>query len=423
MKLTVRIKVHTDNYTHSALLETMRVFHRACQWISEYAFEHKIFNKRNLQKRLYYQVKARFCLPSQLVVRAFAKVGDAYRTSLTNLAKRQSKYDAPSGNYVEKRKRPELKVCTFRDTGATVYDDRLLTYGKTDTIRLRVMNKRLTFRVAYPKGFDRNTIAGEADLVLENNTFYLLQTIEVPATPPYEATLYRGVDLGMVHIAYDSEGVAYDDPGIERKRVQYEVRRAGLKQKKTKNSRRRLKKMGKKLSRFRKDVNHCIAKRLVQEAKALGLGLAMELLVDFFNPQKVRRKNRAARRSWAFYQLRFFVLYKALRDGVPVALVDAAFSSQECCVCHQIDEKNRPSQAKFQCRNPQCGHTDNADCNAAKVVKYRAEHSSDCQSVLLAEREKRRQQKEERWGVSPGSASLSASEATPPMRLLQAPNL
>jgi putative transposase len=409
MKLTVRIKLHTDTDSHSALKETMQVFNRACQWISDYAFEHKILSKHELQKRRYYQVKSRFCLPSQLIIRAFAKVGDAYRTSTTLLHKRQAKYDVLPEKIRAKRKRPELRVCKFRDTGATAFDDRLLNYGKNNSIRIRVMNKRLTLNVQYPPGFDRSTIKGEADLLLQNNVFYLMQTIEVETTPPYETTTYRGVDLGMVHIAYDSDGVAYDDPGIEKKRVQYETRRAGLKQKKTKNSRRRLAKMGRKLSLFKKDVNHCISKKLVLVAKALGLGLAMEYLVDFFDPAKVRRKYRAARQAWAFYQLRFFCIYKALREGVPLALVEAAFSSQECSECHCIDERNRTSQSIFKC--VLCGHTDNADFNAAKVVKFRAENPSTSQNALEAEREKRRQQKEEREGKPSTSPSLSASGA------------
>src|SRR6266853_969108 len=101
----------------------------------------------------------------------------------------------------------------------------------------------------------------------------------------------------------------------------------------------------------------------------------MEALVNFFSKTKVRRKNRAARHSWAFFQLRSFVEYKAQREGVPLRLIHPAYSSQECSVCHYIDKRNRPSQEKFQCRNfdPACGHSDNADFNSAKILKYRAE--------------------------------------------------
>src|SRR5260370_20369401 len=106
MQLTTRIKLYTDPDSRSALLETMRVFNLACQHISDYAFEHQVFHKHNLQDRLYTQIKGRFCLPSQLIVRAFAKVGDAYKTQKTQLLKRLQKYNSLSKEKQALRKAP-----------------------------------------------------------------------------------------------------------------------------------------------------------------------------------------------------------------------------------------------------------------------------------------------------------------------------
>ena len=201
MKLTAQIKVLTSEEDHAALVETMRVFNLACQFISEYAFEHLTFNNRSLREILYYEVRERFCLPSQLTDRAFAKVASAYRTSLANLEKRQAKFDALSKEKQAKRKRPELRVCRFRDKGAVVLDSRLLTYNTANTITLRALKSRLSLTVQFPRGVDRTTIRGEADLILQGHTFYLLQTVEIAELAPYATTKYIGVDLGMVHIA------------------------------------------------------------------------------------------------------------------------------------------------------------------------------------------------------------------------------
>jgi len=372
MKLTTRIKLHTDSDTHQSLVDTMRVFNRVCNFVSEYAFAHRVFHKRNLQHALYDEVKARFGLPSQLIVRAFAKVGESYKTQRSLLVKRVQKYEALSPQKRAKRKKPELRCCTFRDKGSVVYDSRLLTYRHDNTISIRTWNQRITLSCSYVPDLNKATLKGEADLVLEDNVFYLLQTLELEAPELTEVTDYLGVDLGMVHLATDSEGEHYDSPNIEARRAQYETQRSVLKKCKTKNARRRLKRMGKRLSRFRKDVNHRISKALVQKAKALGQGLAMEALVDFFDKTKVRRKNRAERHSWAFFQLRCFVAYKAEREGLPLVLVEAAYTSQECPVCHQIDRKNRTSQSGFLCRNPRCQHSGNADGIAAKNVRNRA---------------------------------------------------
>ncbi len=62
--------------------------------------------------------------------------------------------------------------------------------------------------------------------------------------------------------------------------------------------------------------------------------------------------------------------YKAARRNKLVLRVPAAYSSQECAECGHVDAANRPSQAEFRCTA--CGHRDNADHNAARVLKHRA---------------------------------------------------
>ena len=62
--------------------------------------------------------------------------------------------------------------------------------------------------------------------------------------------------------------------------------------------------------------------------------------------------------------------YKAARVNKLVMVVPAHYTSQECGECHSVHKDNRVTQALFAC--VACGHTDNADVNAARVVKYRA---------------------------------------------------
>jgi predicted transposase len=166
MKLTAQIKVVTTPEEHAALLETMVAFNLACQFISDYSFEHNVFNKDNLREVIYDIVRDKFCLSSQLAIRAFAKVQDAYQTSRIHLAKRQAKYDSLSKEKQAKRKRPQLRVCRFSVKGAVVYDSRLLTYNTEKTISIRTLKGRLkNLPVEFPKGLDRTTIQGQADLV------------------------------------------------------------------------------------------------------------------------------------------------------------------------------------------------------------------------------------------------------------------
>jgi putative transposase len=67
--------------------------------------------------------------------------------------------------------------------------------------------------------------------------------------------------------------------------------------------------------------------------------------------------------------LKQFISYKAARRNKLVLSVNPAYSSQECSECHFIHKDNRLTQSIFKCNS--CGQEDNADSNAAKVIKYR----------------------------------------------------
>ncbi|MBS3968247.1 MAG: hypothetical protein KGZ60_13400, partial [Truepera sp.] len=66
MLVTLKIKLLTDSEQHSKLLETMRVFNEACNFISLLAFKNRMFNKVRLQQECYYEVRSKFKLSAQL---------------------------------------------------------------------------------------------------------------------------------------------------------------------------------------------------------------------------------------------------------------------------------------------------------------------------------------------------------------------
>ncbi len=53
-----------------------------------------------------------------------------------------------------------------------------------------------------------------------------------------------------------------------------------------------------------------------------------------------------------------------------MAFVDPRYTSRQCAACGCIDKKNRTNQATFRCVS--CGHTANADSNAAINIRSRA---------------------------------------------------
>jgi IS605 OrfB family transposase len=121
--------------------------------------------------------------------------------------------------------------------------------------------------------------------------------------------------------------------------------------------------MGQREARFQQDVNHCISKQLVHKAAISRKAIALEDLSGIRERTTVRREHRYERHSWAFFQLRQYVSYKAAQSGVPVHLVDPRNTSRTCSVCGHCEKANRKSQESFLCQR--CGFAANADYNAA----------------------------------------------------------
>lgn len=180
------------------------------------------------------------------------------------------------------------------------------------------------------------------------------------------------MDLGIVNLATDSDGVAYSGLQVEQARQRYQRRRSALQSVGTKNAKRRLKAIGGKQRRFQHNTNHMIAKQLVAKAKGTRRALALEdlTLIRTRTEKTVRKSQRARHSNWSFRQLRMFINYKARMYGVPVVLVDPRHTSQACNRCGTVDKRNRLDQATFCCIG--CGHTALADHNAACNIRDRA---------------------------------------------------
>jgi putative transposase len=73
------------------------------------------------------------------------------------------------------------------------------------------------------------------------------------------------------------------------------------------------------------------------------------------------------RSAWG--RVKAFSTYKALRAGKLCLHVPAHHTSQDCAACGHRHPDNRATQALFLCQR--CGHQDNADHNAARIIAQR----------------------------------------------------
>jgi IS605 OrfB family transposase len=225
-------------------------------------------------------------------------------------------------------------------------------------------------------------VRGQCDLVLrDDGQWFLLCTVDLPDEPLHEISDFIGVDLGVENIAVTDQGKVFSNEAVEKVRQTQARNRArqGRAQKKARKRGKRcrriheaMKRTRGKESRFRRDVNHVTSKRLVDLAKGTLSGIALEDLngIRGRTEKRLRKRQRARHASWAFFQLRNFIEYKARRAGIPTVLVDPAYTSQACSECGHCKKSNRRSQSEFCCRS--CGFTLHADINAARNIRARA---------------------------------------------------
>ncbi len=325
-----------------ALLETMHAFNAAANFVAEYAFSEKSANKFDLQKWTYGELRTTYKLPAQLAIRAISKASEAY-------------------------KRDKSIKPTFRPEGAIVYDPRVMAFKGLSTVSLTTLSGRVLvpFLVGGYQQSRMDRIKGQADLLYRNGTFYLAVTLEAPTPEPQETADTLGIDLGICNLATDSTGETFSGQAVEKHRKRHHALRQRLQKRGTKSAKRHLKKLSGQEARFKKDTNHVISKRIVHKAKANGQAIAIEDLrhIRRRTERTVKRSQSSRHSSWSFGQLRMFLSYKAALAGVPLHTVDPRYTSRTCAVCGHCAKENRKSQAAFCCVN--CGHTDNADRNAA----------------------------------------------------------
>ncbi len=348
MLQTLMVKLNPSKKQYQMLLDTMRRFNEACNVIAGVAFEMRKANKVEIHKAVYYDIRERFCLSSQLTVRAISKVAEAYKR--------------------DKSIKPE-----FRLDGAIVYDQRILTWKGLEAVSLITLEGRqlIPVRIGDYQKTRMDRVRGQADLILVKGIFYLCAVVEAPEASPYDPVDVIGVDLCVKNLAVDSDGEVHSSQQIRDTRKRSDKLLGRLQSCGTKSAKRHLKKLSGRMARFAKDSNHRISKTLITKAKDTYSLISLEDLKGIRERATVRKSQRRDHESWSFAQLREFVTYKAVIAGVPLVFVDPAYTSQECPICHYVSRSNRRTRDEFCCTC--CGFSGPADNVAALNIRARVE--------------------------------------------------
>lgn len=200
-----------------------------------------------------------------------------------------------------------------------------------------------------------------------------------------------GIDRGVVHTLATSDGMFLDIPkedrytrkkylSLERKLARQDrinMARGGRNAKFASRRRRatldNMQRIRKNLSNKRESWIHQTSAMLVKNYDKIVMeDLKVQNMTRRAKLKNVRAKSGLNRsilvNSWGM--MGEAISYKANLAGVEFLKVDPAFTSQTCSECGTVDKKSRENQATFSCTS--CGHTENADINAAKNILAKA---------------------------------------------------
>lgn len=340
MQLAHSIRLIPSPADRLAILATVRNFNIACNWASQQAFESKTWRRFDLHHLVYFAIRKEFRFNADQAKSVIAKVAQAYK-----LASHRN------------------RVAAFKPLGAVPVVRH--SFKRDCTVRF------YGFRIPFAAPADL-ALSGKiaAKLVIKGHKILLHQPVEVAEPCARASDDGIGVDLGIVNIAYDSDGKSYSGNQLNGLRYRHTRLRSKLQKKGTKSSKRLLKKRRYKESRFAQHQNHIISKNLVAEAYSSERGIALEDLKHIRARIKASKPQRSRLGSWGFNQLRGFIEYKAKQKGVEIRFVDPRNTSRTCPQCGCIDKRNRPTQSRFKC--VRCAFVGVADFIAAETIRRAA---------------------------------------------------
>lgn len=349
VSIAAKVKLYPTKEQADILLQTMHAYSDACNFVSAYIFEKRELSKDKLNKALYRDIRDKFNLGAQMAQSVLRTVIAKYKTIMTN----EEEWIQPDFRH------PQCDLVWNRDYSLCKNNFSVNTLKG----RIKVPFETKGMEASFNKDVWK---FGTAKVVYKRGKWYLHIAVTNSDADVEDKDLVNvvGVDSGINFIA-----TAYGDDGktkffsgkkIKHKRAQYAKTRKSLQKRGTASSRRRLKKIGDREHRWMQDVNHCVSKALVTYYPK-GTLFALEDLSGIRNvTEKVRLKNRYVTVSWAFYDLRQKVEYKAKLRKSKMIAVDPAYTSQRCPICGHTERSNRNKKKHlFTCKK--CGYRSNDD--------------------------------------------------------------
>jgi IS605 OrfB family transposase len=348
---TIKLRLDTTEEHEGVLFRTMDLYNGAFDVSAQWGFRNQNCNKIDNHKATYQTVRRLFPeLQSYLV--------EGARDLACEALKQLQCKKLP--------KRGELASIRYHRKAAGVY--LRSGYAKLSTIDGRL---KVPFHLAEYHEKYMDWVVRSSNLTYDRGlrAFFLCVVMESTSLPPTATGPVLGIDRGVTNIAVTSANQFFSAKMINGIRGKYAYLQGQLQSKGTRSAKRKLRKMSGRERRFKADVNHCIAKEIVESPYAT---FTLEDLKGI-NQKKMRkrrgsewmRKLNGNLASWNYNQLERFIRYKAEEVGKSMVIVPGRNTSITCSRCGYRAKKNR-HRHEFHCAK--CGFQLHADLNAARNI-------------------------------------------------------
>ena len=347
--LTLKLPIETDrlDVLYATAEQSCNSYNRVCK----VGWEMQRLNGVELHKMTYTHERSITKLPSQLICAARVKATESIKSAKTRL------------------KQGRKSVCPHSTTPIIRYDARSASINlDAGTATLASIEGRVACRLVVPTFYQQRIEwkICSSDLIFKNKRAFLYVVVEKLYKEFQPTDQVLGVDLGVNRPAVTSDAIFFGKRQWKKIEHRYFTLRRALQAKGTKSAKRHLKKIGRKVNRFRIDCDHVLSRRIVNGVKP-GATIVLEDLTNIRDKVKARKKTRRRIHSWSFSRLKSFLDYKSKINGCLVEYVDPRYTSQKCSKCGNTEKANRETQSWFLCKK--CRFQHNADLNAAKNIR------------------------------------------------------
>lgn len=297
--------------------DTLKAFADACNWINQNT-PANLRNKVRIQGIVYQDVRAKFGLSANLAIRAINRVASNRKTAMKD----------------------HSSVKNFEPTSID-YDTRIFAFREKDEeISVTLLRSRQRIKLVlgdYQRTRLKDSKPTSATLCKKGSEYYINIQVKSEAPERIHVDTVLGVDLGITDIAVTTEGQKFGGKTIKLIKNHYVYACCS-----STESRERYKEFKAKMPRAsattirqrstlptadqpRNQQSHC--DQSPGDSCQNCSGRHLTGIREGVN-QKSRKNHRRRVNGWASYQLKEFLSYKALAAGVPLVLVDPAYTSQ-----------------------------------------------------------------------------------------------